>query len=190
VKNSLIFVAVVILAVTGLLFVSKSLVHSPANAGANSNGDRFVGAPAPDFQLAVLDTKDKTLKLSDFKGKAVVVNFWATWCEPCKVEMPWLVELKKQYGPQGLEVVGIAMDDTDQKTIAEFTQKMGVNYPVVIGTEKVADLYGGIDGMPTLFFVDRTGKVVDHELGLRGKEAIESNIKKSLGEASATAAGQ
>jgi cytochrome c biogenesis protein CcmG/thiol:disulfide interchange protein DsbE len=129
VKNSLIFVAVVILAVTGLLFVSKSLVHSPANAGANSNGDRFVGAPAPDFQLAVLDTKDKTLKLSDFKGKAVVVNFWATWCEPCKVEMPWLVELKKQYGPQGLEVVGIAMDDTDPKTIAEFTQKNGCELP-------------------------------------------------------------
>lgn len=190
-KNSVIFVAVVVLGITGLLFVGKSFTNHPANrpvnaAGPSENGDRFNGSPAPDFELKVVDTTGKTLKLSDLKGKAVVVNFWATWCEPCKIEMPWLVDLQKKYGPQGLQIVGIAMDDTDEKIIAGFVQKMGVNYPIVMGTEKVADLYGGIDGMPTLFFVDRAGRIVDHELGLRGMDAIENNIKKSLGQSETT----
>ncbi len=192
-KSSVIFVAVVVLVITGLLFMGKSFTSRPGNnngvnaagPGQGQNEDRFDGAPAPDFELKVLDAPGKTLKLSDFKGKAVVVNFWATWCEPCKIEMPWLVDLQKKYGQQGLQIVGIAMDDTDEKTIASFTQKMGVNYPIVMGTEKVADLYGGIDGMPTLFFVDRSGKVVDHELGLRSMDAIENNIKKSLGQTEA-----
>jgi thiol-disulfide isomerase/thioredoxin len=187
VKNSFIFVAVVVLVITGLLFVGKSFTSHPANAAMpGSRQDHFVGVPAPDFELKVLDTKDKTLKLSDFKGKAVLVNFWATWCEPCKVEMPWLVDLQKKYGSDGLQIVGIAMDDTDEKTIASFTHKMGINYPIVMGTEKVADLYGGIDGMPTLFFVDRSGKIVDHELGLRSMDVIENNVKKSLGESGAS----
>jgi thiol-disulfide isomerase/thioredoxin len=183
VKNSLIFVAVVVLVITGLLFVGKSFTsHSASAAKPGARQDRFIGSAAPDFELKVLDTKDKTLKLSDFKGKAVLVNFWATWCDPCKVEMPWLVDFQKKYGPEGFQIVGIAMDDTDEKTIASFAHKMGINYPIVMGTEKVADLYGGVDGMPTLFFVSKSGKIVDHELGLRSMDLIESNIKKSLGE--------
>ena len=192
-KSSVIFIGVVVLVITGLLFVGKFASHTgnAVNAGQN-NEDRFNGSPAPDFELKILDANGKTLKLSELKGKAVVMNFWATWCEPCKIEMPWLVDLQKKYGPQGLQIVGIAMDDTDEKTISGFAHKMGVNYPIVIGTEKVADLYGGIDGMPTLFFVDRSGKIVDHELGLRGVDIIEGNIKKSLGqtEASKTASAQ
>jgi thiol-disulfide isomerase/thioredoxin len=194
VKNSIIFVAVVILVITGLLVLSKPLVKGKTNVAAQGgekstqeaeSGDRFNGKAAGDFELKVLQAGGKTLKLSDLKGKAVVLNFWATWCEPCKVEMPWLVDLQKKYGSEGLQIVGIAMDDTDEKDIAEFTHKMGVNYPIVMGTEKVADLYGGIDGMPTLFFVNRSGKIVDHELGLRNMSLIEDNIKKSLGQAEA-----
>lgn len=181
--KTVIFVLVVAVVITGLLFVGKlGTTHSASAAKPGEHGDRFNGTPAPDFTLNVLGAKDKTLKLSDFKGKAVVVNFWATWCEPCKVEMPWLIDLQAKYGPQGLQIVGIAMDDTDEKTIVSFGHKMGVNYPIVQGTEKVADLYGGVDGMPTLFFVDRAGKIVDHELGLRGMDIIEANIKKSLGD--------
>jgi cytochrome c-type biogenesis protein len=188
--TSIVATAVAVLVITGILIVGRSLVSRPADAAQPvEHADRFTGVPAPDFELKVLDAKGKTLKLSDFKGKAVVVNFWATWCEPCKVEMPWLIDLQAKYGPQGLQIVGIAMDDTDEKTIAGFARKMGVNYPIVMGTEKVADLYGGVDGMPTLFFVDRAGNIVDHELGLRGMDIIEANIKKSLGgtEASKTA---
>lgn len=195
-KSSIIFVAGVIIVITGLLFVGKSFTARQSGVteavNAQQSDDRFNGRTAPDFELKVVDESGKTLKLSDLKGKAVLVNFWATWCEPCKVEMPWLVDLQKKYGPQGLQIVGIAMDDTDEKTIASFAHKMGVNYPIVAGTEKVADLYGGIDGMPTLFFVDRSGKIVEHELGLRSMSVIEDNIKKSLGpsESSRTATAQ
>ncbi|HEY6352322.1 MAG TPA: cytochrome c biogenesis protein CcdA [Candidatus Angelobacter sp.] len=180
-KNTVALVAVMIVVITGLLFAGKRLVPSPANvARASADDDRFNGKAAPDFELNVLDGNNKKLKLSSLKGKAVVVNFWATWCEPCKIEMPWLVDLQKKYGADGLQIVGIAMDDTDEKTITSFTRKMGVNYPVLQGTEAVADLYGGIDGLPTLFFVDRSGKIVEHELGLRDLSNIEDNIKKCL----------
>lgn len=188
-KNSIVFVAIVIVVITGLLFVGKKFSMQTTTANANvtqEDADRFNGKPAPDFDLPVLDGNGKSLKLSDLKGKAVVVNFWATWCEPCKVEMPWLVDFQKKYGPEGLQIVGIAMDDTDDQTIASFVHKMGVNYPIVKGTEKVADLYGGIDGMPTLFFVDRSGNVVNHELGLRGMDILENNIKKAMESKSAS----
>lgn len=181
-KKSVIFVLFIVVGVTALLISGKHLSRPAKAAGQEeATGDRFGGRPAPDFQLKVLEGKGQTLTLSSLKGKAVLLNFWATWCEPCKIEMPWLIDLQKKYGPQGLQIVGIAMDDTDEKTISDFTHKMGVNYPVVIGTEKVADLYGGIDGMPTLFYVDRSGKITDHELGLKSLSIIEDNIKKSLG---------
>jgi thiol-disulfide isomerase/thioredoxin len=161
--------------------------------GTGRQGDsdnRFVGKPAPDFELQVIGSKGKTLKLSDLKGKAVVINFWATWCEPCKVEMPWLVELQKQYGPQGLQIIGVAMDDSEKKVISSFARKMGVNYPVLQGTEKVADLYGGLEGLPSLFFVDRSGKIVEQELGLRSESVIVDNIKKSLAQDDKTVSNQ
>jgi len=192
VKNSIIFVAVVVLVITGLLFMGKSFTsHSGGVAKAGGDEDRFNGKLAPNFELKVLDGKGKTLKLSDLKGKGVVVNFWATWCEPCKIEMPWLVDFQNKYGAQGLQIVGISMEDTDEKTISNFAHKMGVNYPILIGEEKVADLYGGIDGMPTLFFIDRSGKIVQHELGLRSMSILEDNIRKSLNSSEpAKAAGQ
>ncbi|HLW55576.1 MAG TPA: TlpA disulfide reductase family protein [Candidatus Angelobacter sp.] len=193
-KKSVIFVLFIVVGVTALLISGKYMSHpkGTANAGFQADpGGRLNGRQAPDFELNLLEEKGKTLRLSSLRGKAVIVNFWATWCEPCKVEMPWLIDLQKKYGPQGLQILGVAMDDTDEKTISEFAHKMGVNYPVLMGTEKVADLYGGIDGMPTLFFVDRSGKVVDYELGLRSLSIIEDNIKKSLAQGGpAPASGQ
>jgi thiol-disulfide isomerase/thioredoxin len=149
-----------------------------------------IGSEAPDFDLRLLGGKGKTMQLSSLKGKAVIVNFWATWCEPCKIEMPWLVELQKKYGPQGLQIVGVAVDDSEDKTISDFAHKMGVNYPVVVGTEKVADLYGGVEGLPTNFFLDRSGKVVDRVLGLVSESVIEDAIKKSLEQGSTTTASK
>jgi len=118
----------------------------------------------------------------------VVVNFWATWCEPCKVEMPWLVDLQKKYGSQGLQVLGIAMDDADDATIQQFSVKMGVNYPVLKGTEAIADLYGGLDGLPATFFVDRSGKIADKAVGLMSKSVIEDAIKHALEQARTSSA--
>jgi len=136
-------------------------------------------SPAPDFSLESLD--GKSLRLSDLKGKAVLLNFWATWCSPCKIEMPWFVDLQRQYGPQGLQIVGVAMDDASKEDIAKFAKDMGVNYPILIGKESVGDLYGGVPALPETFFIGRNGKIVDKILGLKGKGEIEDDIKKALG---------
>src|ERR1700690_3944276 len=145
------------------------------NAGPNMNGQA-----APDFALQSLD--GKTVHLSDFRGKGVLLNFWATWCQPCKIEMPWFAELQKQYGPQGLQVIGVAMDDASPKEIGEFAQKMSVNYPVLVGKDAVGDQYGGIPYLPSTFYISRDGKVVDRVYGLVSRSEIENNIQKALGQ--------
>jgi len=133
---------------------------------------------APDFTLESLDGKN--VRLSDLRGKAVLLNFWATWCVPCKVEMPWLVELQGKYGPQGLQIVGVAMDDAAKEDIAKFAKDMGVNYPVLLGKEAVGDEYGGVPALPESFFISRDGKIVDRIIGLEGKADIEEAVKKAL----------
>lgn len=146
--------------------------------GTPSAVGNMKGQPAPEFALQSLD--GKTVHLSDFRGKAVLLNFWATWCEPCKIEMPWFVELQKQYGPEGLQIVGVAMDDASQQDIAKFAQTMGVNYPILIGKETVGDSYGGVQFLPATFYIDRDGKVVDKIFGLKGRGEIEDDVKKIL----------
>ncbi len=133
---------------------------------------------APDFTLDSLD--GKSMRLSDLRGKAVLLNFWATWCGPCKIEMPWFVELQNQYGSQGLQVVGVAMDDSSKDDIAKFAKDMGVNYPVLLGKEAVGDLYGGVPALPETFFISRDGKIVDKIIGLKGRSDIEDAVKKAL----------
>jgi peroxiredoxin len=139
---------------------------------------------APDFSLESLD--GKTMRLSDLRGKAVLLNFWATWCGPCKVEMPWFVDLQNQYRSQGLQIVGVAMDDASKEDIGKFAKDMGVNYPILIGKESVADQYGGVDGLPESFLITRDGRIIDKIIGLRGKSEIEDAIKKALATQPAT----
>jgi thiol-disulfide isomerase/thioredoxin len=177
-NRNLALIGLVIVAVVVLLFATKS--KSPSSAGRLTAGD-VTGAVAPEFELKLLDGNGKTLKLSDLKGKAVVLNFWATYCVPCKTEMPELEKLQTQYAGQGLQIVGVTKDDDTEKAISEFSRKMGINYPVLLGTEKVEELYGGIDGLPTTFFIDRSGKVVTRKLGQMNREQIVDGIKKSLG---------
>src|SRR6202451_4716223 len=133
---------------------------------------------APDFALQSLD--GKTVRLSDFRGKPVVLNFWATWCGPCKIEMPWFVDFQKQYGAQGLQIVGVAMDDASKEDISKFAKDMGVNYPILIDKESVGDQYGGVPALPETFLIGRDGKLMDKIIGLRGKGEIEEDIKKAL----------
>jgi cytochrome c biogenesis protein CcmG/thiol:disulfide interchange protein DsbE len=134
--------------------------------------------PAPDFTLQSLD--GKSMRLSDLRGKAVLLNFWATWCSPCKIETPWLVELQNRYGHDGLQVVGVEMGDDSKEDIAQFTKDMGVNYPILIGKEAVGEAYGGVPALPESFFIGRDGKIVDKIIGLKGKAEIEDSIKKAL----------
>jgi thiol-disulfide isomerase/thioredoxin len=183
-KRSLIFILAIIVVITVVLFLGKSYTKGGkggsviASVLKPQDDGPANGTLAPDFTLKTLDGKDVTL--SSLRGKAVMVNFWATWCEPCKIEMPWLVELEEKYRKDGFEIVGVAMDDTDNKDIAAFAKKMNVNYTILKGSEKVADLYGGLDGLPTNFFLDRNGKVIDSFKGLRSESQIVDDIKKAL----------
>ncbi len=136
------------------------------------------GHVAPDFQLK--DINGQTVKLSDFRGKAVVLNFWATWCPPCKVEIPWFEDLQNRYGNQGLVVVGVALDDASDKEIADFAKEMKMNYPVLLGKEETSDLYGGVEALPTTFYIDRNGKILSSVPGLVDRKEIEDNIVKAL----------
>jgi thiol-disulfide isomerase/thioredoxin len=177
-KRNIIYLLVVVAAVAILLFAGKKFSHPPQDGRLGIVN--VAGRTAPDFELQVLGGKGKTMKLSELKGKAVLIDFWATWCEPCKIEIPWIAELQKKYGPDGFQVIGVAMDDSSEETISAFAKKMGVNYPVLLGTQSVGDLYGGMDGLPVNFFVDRSGKIVDRKLGLTDESKMVEAIKKSL----------
>jgi peroxiredoxin len=154
-------------------YIDRARKHGPTTLVGDVRG-----VTAPDFELVSLD--GKKVKLSDYKGKAVLLNFWATWCSPCKVEMPWFVDLQKKYGGDGLVVLGIAMDDTDTPKIAQFASEMGVNYPVLLGTEKVSEQYGNVEFLPTSFYIDRDGKIIGKGTGLLGRGEIEDNVQKAL----------
>lgn len=158
--------------------------YSKARQGASLTSHLKVSSAAPDFSLESLD--GKTTRLSDYRGKAVLLNFWATWCGPCKIEMPWFVDFQKQYGSQGLQIVGVAMDDASKEDIGKFAKDMGVNYPILIGKEAVGDQYGGVPALPESFLIARDGKIIDKIIGLRGKAEIEDAIKKALDSKPAT----
>jgi peroxiredoxin len=180
VKRDPIILIVVAMVISIMLVFGIQRVH---HSGAVPAG-KLQGKAAPDFSLPT--TTGQTMKLSDFQGKAVLLNFWATWCEPCKVEMPWFVDLQKKYGPQGLQVVGVAMDDSSPKDIGAFAQKMGVNYPILIGKEEVGAQYGGLEYLPSTFYINRNGKIIEHAFGLVSRSEIEANIEKALGQQVAT----
>ena len=189
-RDAVVLIVVVLavsLMITSAVFWSRkqgSVPTAPSNTAAALQGN-VQGVAAPDFTLKSLDGKD--VKLSDYKGKAVLLNFWATYCQPCKIEMPWFAELNKQYQPQGLEIIGVAMDDVGNDAIRKYASELGVNYPILVGKESVADLYGGMQFLPTTFYIDRNGKIVDRVFGLTSHSEIESNIKKALGTASTAA---
>jgi len=178
-RNSLVWI-VVIVAVSVMLVAAPYLARRAGVAKSPSRQAEIKGQPAPEFALESLD--GKTVRLSDFRGKAVLVNFWATWCQPCKIEMPWFEEMQKQYGPNGFQVLGIAMDDASKEDIAKFAKDMDVNYPILVGKEAVGDAYGGVQFLPSSFFIDRDGKVVDRVFGLKSRSEIEDDIKAAMGQ--------
>jgi len=165
---------VAVMLFAGIRIARNNRANGPANG-------QLMGATAPDFELSAVD--GKSLKLSSLRGKAVLLNFWATYCGPCKVEMPWFVELQKEYGPQGFQIVGVAMDDASTDDIAKFAKEMGVNYPILLGKEAVGLSYGGVNVLPTTFFLDRNGKVIAREFGLQSRSVFVDHIKEALGPA-------
>jgi len=163
-------------------------------AGSSDDGmppSPLLGKPAPEFALQ--DLTGKKVSLSSYKGKALLINFWATWCGPCKLDTPWIVQLRDQYAAQGFEVIGIDSEGDDlpdsdkpglakQKTaVADFVQQEHMQYPVLLGGDNLAQPYGGLEAMPTSFYVDRKGTVVAAQMGISSKDDMEAKIRKIVG---------
>jgi peroxiredoxin len=178
VKRNLVILGVLAVVVGAMLYSGRFASHRPAGATLHGSAEQIKGKPAPEFELTDLD--GKSVKLSDYRGKAVLLNFWATWCSPCKTEMPWFVDLQQRYGADGLQVIGVAMDDAGKDDIAKFAQEMKVNYTVLLGKNAVAEAYGGVEFLPTTFYIDRKGNIQERVFGLADRKEIEDNVKKAL----------
>ena len=160
----------------------KLVPASPAtddSAAPDVEGSNLRGKAAPAFTLT--DLSGNKVSLADYKGHPVVVNFWATWCGPCKLEMPWFQEFSSKYKGQGLQVLGLSQDDgASRQDVADAAKKIGVTYTILLPDEAVAKKYGGVDYLPETFYIDRSGKVVEVTAGAPSKEQMEALIQKTI----------
>jgi len=162
-------------------------VHGKTGSSVPARVANVAGRAAPDLKLKDLDGKD--VSLADLKGKVVFVNFWATWCDPCRIEIPWLIDMQAKYASRGFTVVGVAMDDEGKSVVAPFVAKekfdvngqpLPMSYPIWIGTDDAADKFGGILGYPTSFLISRDGKLVEKFQGLKSQDELEKAIESQL----------
>ncbi|NQV15421.1 TlpA family protein disulfide reductase [bacterium] len=128
---------------------------------------------APDFTLT--DTNGEEISLSDFKGKVIIVDFWATWCGPCRMEIPSFIELQKQYGDD-VVILGVSLDKGGPSAVLPFAEKNGINYPIVYGNNSVTQAYGGIRGIPTTFVIDREFNIQRKYVGYTKHDVFEKDI--------------
>lgn len=133
---------------------------------------------APEFDLEILS--GGRAKLTDYRGKVVILDFWATWCPPCIKEIPDFVELQKKYGDKGLAILGISLDQNPKRVLRPFVKKYKMNYPVLLTDGKVDRAYGGITGIPTTFVINRKGEIYKQYVGFRPKNVFEADIKALL----------
>jgi cytochrome c biogenesis protein CcmG/thiol:disulfide interchange protein DsbE len=166
----------------GCMFYGCSNAPHSVKAAVKPDKER---KSAPNFSLK--DADGKTVKLSDYKGKVVLLDFWATWCGPCKIEIPWLKEFQRKYKDKGFEVIGISMDEEGWQVVKPFVNETGINYRIVIGDDSTAQLYGGVDALPTAFVIDREGRIAAVHVGLTSKGEIQNGIEEVLGGSSVSA---
>ena len=160
------------------LALFSSCSSSPVGPGARrqQTGNRRPNSPSK-TPTAV------SVKLSDYRGKVVLLNFWATWCGPCALEIPWFVEFEQQYKSQGFAVLGVSMDEEGWPAVKPFVAEHKVNYRVLLGNDMVSDLYGSVDALPTTFIIDQDGRVAfPPHIGLVNKSEYVSEIQSLLGE--------
>ncbi|MEI9971136.1 MAG: TlpA disulfide reductase family protein [Ignavibacteriota bacterium] len=152
----------------------------PTTVKAASVKDGKERHTAPDFALK--DADGKTVRLSDYKGKVVLLDFWATWCGPCRVEIPWFTDMQRKRKDKGFEVLGVSMDDNGWEDVKPFLGEMKVNYRVVIGDDATTQAYGGVDSLPTTFLIDKQGKIAAIHIGLSGRKEFEDGVDELLQE--------
>ncbi len=134
---------------------------------------------SPDFALK--DATGATVKLSDYKGKVVLLNFWATWCGPCKIEIPWFMDFQKTYKDRDFAVLGVSMDEDGWDSVKPYVEEHKMNYRVLLGNDQVSQLFGGIDSLPTTLVIDREGRIASMHMGLVAKKTYEQEIEQLLG---------
>ena len=160
--------------VVGLYYVNRYWIAPAVRAQPKSDRNHPL---APAFSLT--DITGKPLKLSDYQGKVVVLDFWATWCGPCRIEIPNFIELQKRYAAQGFTMIGISIDDSPEPVV-DFYKEFRMNYPVVIGNDRLGELYGGLPGLPTTFLIGRDGRIYAKHVGATDPSVFETEIKELL----------
>ena len=167
-------------AIAGAAMLAAFLMHgcstgSVRAASVKPDKDR---KPAPEFSLK--DADGKTVHLADYKGKVVLLDFFATWCGPCKIEIPWFMEMERKNKDRGFAVLGVSMDDEGWEVVKPFLADLGVNYRVVIGNDATAGMYGGVDALPTTFLIDREGRIAAAHVGLTSRKDFEDGVEQLL----------
>ncbi|HKV28749.1 MAG TPA: TlpA disulfide reductase family protein [Candidatus Acidoferrales bacterium] len=157
----------------------------------NGSKTEFVAKPGPPSEPDVTfpELQGGDLPLASLKGKVVLVNFWATWCEPCQIEIPWMIGFQQKYASQGFTILGVAMDDSGKKVVDPFVQKtqfdvdgkkLNMSYPIMIGNDDIAEKFGGLIGLPTSVLISRDGKIVKRFIGLVNHDELQSAIEKQI----------
>ena len=167
-----------------LAFFSRA-VRRPSSSPTGDLKSEGQRKPAPNFSLK--DADGNAVNLADYRGKVVLVNFWATWCGPCEAEIPWFVEFEKKYKDQGFAVLGVSMDDDGWKSVRPYIASHKINYRIVIGSEVVSQQFGEIDSLPTSFVLDREGRIASNHVGLVDKRDYQNEIVKLLEDSKSSA---
>jgi peroxiredoxin len=163
-----------LLAVSVLAAGCSSSSKRVATSGESSNRKA-----AANFSLA--DANGVQVSLADYKGKVVLLNFWATWCGPCKIEIPWFMEFNKTYKDRGFAVLGVSLDEDGWKSVKPYLAEKKIDYTVVVGNDAVSKSYGDVDSLPTTFIIDRDGGIAFVHMGLVGKDTYQKEIRSLLG---------